>query len=304
MTVLTQDASGFLVALAKRNADIDRSHCAPRAILLTGSAARALADCYSDIDMIVYYDDALPTDEQLEAARNEIGARDFQEPYPRSEGRTCGETYWVKGVECQVGHKVIADLEERTLSLLDGRDPASLGIKAIMGLQSGIPLHGSDLIHALQTRINQFSDQLARGMVEHYLRQIFPLWYFAEAMARRDCAVWLHQTLAETALNVLGVLAGLNRQYFVPFQFKRTRQFVDSLTIAPDDLANRLDRVFQVDAAAGIAQIERLVQETISLVNAHMPEVDTSVVRYPPGQRQQPWHPISRVDRLDPLPPG
>jgi hypothetical protein len=252
--------------------------------------------------MIVYYDDALPTDEQLEAARKQIGARDFQEAYPRSEGRTCGETYRVQGVECQVGHKVIADLEERTVSLLDGRDPTSLGIKAIMGLQSGIPLHGSDLIYAWQARINEFSDQLARGMVEHYLRQLFPLWYVAEAMARRDCAAWLHQMLAETALNVLGILAGLNRQYFVPFQFKRTRHFVDSLAIAPDDLANRLDRLFMMDVAAGISEIERLVRETIALVNAHMPEANTSVMRYPPGQRQQPWQPISGIDHLDPVP--
>jgi hypothetical protein len=289
---LTQAAGKFLLALAKRNADIYVSHCAPRAILLTGSAAEGLADCYSDIDMIVYYDDALPTDEQLEAARNQIGARDFKQAYPRWEGRTCGETYWLHGVECQVGHKVIADLEERTLSLLDGHDPAALGMKAIMGLQSGIPLYGTNLIHSWQARIDEFSDQLARGMVQHYLRELFPLWYSADAMARRDCAAWLHQTLAETELNVLGVLAGLNRRYFVPFQFKRTRLFVDSLTIAPDNLANRLDRVFLVDVADGISQIEQLVQETIALVGAHMPEVDTSVVRYPPGQRQQPWQPM------------
>ena len=54
MAVLTQDAGEFLVALAKRNAEIYLSHCAPRAILLTGSTPRGLADCYSDIDMIVY----------------------------------------------------------------------------------------------------------------------------------------------------------------------------------------------------------------------------------------------------------
>jgi hypothetical protein len=291
MAALTQDATGFLLALARRNAEAYISHCAPRAILLTGSTASGTADCYSDIDMLLYYEDALSTAEQLEAAREEIGAQDFREPFPRSEGRSCGETYQVEGVECQVGHKVIADLEERTLSLLDGHDPANLGIKAIMGLQSGIPLHGSDLLHAWQARINQFSDRLARGMIEHYLRELFPVWYFAEAMQRRDCAAWLHQTLAETALNVLGVLAGLNRQYFVPFQFKRTRRFVDSLRIAPDDLTNRLDGVFVVEVATAIVQIERLVQETIGLVKAHMPDVDTSLVRHPPGQRQQPWQP-------------
>ena len=81
-----------------------------------------------------------------------------------------------------------------------------------------------------------------------------------------------------------------------------TRHFVDTLTIAPDDLANRLKRVFLVDVAAGISQIEQLVQETIALVNAHMPEADTWVVRYPPGQRQQRWQPSPGSDRLNTLP--
>jgi hypothetical protein len=51
-------------------------------------------------------------------------------------------------VDCQVGHRVVADMEERTLSLLDGHDPAELGIKVIMGLLSGISLHGDEVIEA------------------------------------------------------------------------------------------------------------------------------------------------------------
>jgi hypothetical protein len=288
---LTQDASKYLQALARRNAQIYVAQCAPRAILLTGSSASGTADVFSDIDMIVYYTDRLPKDDQLQAARADIGASGFREPYPRWEGHTCGETYQVLGVECQVGHKVIADQEERTLALLDGHDPGSLGMKAIMGIQNGMPLYGDDLVRIWQTRIAEFSDKLARGMVEHYLREIFPIWYAAEAMERRDCGAWVHQTLAHNALNLLGILAGLNRQYYVPFQFKRTRRFVESLGIAPNHLANRLDLLFAADLRAGIAQTEHLVQETIALVRVHMPEVDTSILRHPPGDRQQPWAP-------------
>jgi hypothetical protein len=288
---LSQGPSAYLQALARRNAAVYVTACAPQAILLTGSTASDTADFFSDIDMIAYYADALPADEQLQAVRADIGANVFREPYARWDGHTCGETYEVRGVECQVGHKVIADLEERTLSLLDGHDPGSLGIKAIIGLKSGIPLYGDDLIRAWQARINDFSEKLARGMVEHYLRQLFPVWYCAEAIEQRDCATWLHQTLAETVLNVLGILAGLNRQYYVPFQFKRTRAFVDGLAIVPDDLANRLDRVFVTDLSGGIAQVERLVGETLTLVHVHMPNVDTSILRHAPGERQQPWRP-------------
>ena len=239
--------------------------------------------------MIAYYAAGLPAQEQLGQARADIGVGAFGEPYPRWDGHTCGETYQVGGVECQVGHKVIADLEERTLSLLDGHDPGALGFKAIMGLQSGIPLHGHDLIRSWQTRINAFPHQLARAMVEHYLRELFPIWYFADAAQQRDCAAWSSQSLAETALNVLGILAGLNQKYYVPFQFKRTRRFVEGLAIAPEHLADRLDLLFLTDLRGGIDQVERLVEETIALVCIHMPEVDTAILRHPPGERQQPW---------------
>jgi hypothetical protein len=223
-----------------------------------------------------------------------------RESYPRWEDHTCGETYQVGGVECQVGHKVVADMEERTLSLLDGHDPAELGMKAIMGLLSGIPLYGDEVIEAWQARAANFSDRLARGMVEHYLRDIFPVWYFAEAMERRDCAAWAHQTLAETTLNVIGVLAGLNRQYYVPFQFKRARHFIETLAVVPSALADRMDLLFETDVSSAITQIEALVQETVTLVNIHMPEADTSILRYPPGERQQRWRAVSLDDRVEP----
>src|SRR5882672_7516369 len=113
---LTQNASRCLLGLARRNAQIYVARCAPRAILLTGSAASGNADFYSDIDMIVYYDAVLPTEERLQAARADIGAESYKESYPRWDDHTCGETYQVGGVECQVGHNVIADMEERTLS--------------------------------------------------------------------------------------------------------------------------------------------------------------------------------------------
>jgi hypothetical protein len=172
---LAQDASRCLVRLARRNAQIYVARCAPLAILLTGSSASGNADFYSDIDMIAYYAAALPSEDQLQAARDDIGAESFRESYPRWEDHTCGETYQVGSVECQVGHKVVADLEERTLSLLDGHDPADFGMKAIMGLLSGIPLHGDEIIEAWQAPAANFSDRLARGMIEHYLRKILSL---------------------------------------------------------------------------------------------------------------------------------
>jgi hypothetical protein len=52
----------------------------------------------------------------------------------------------------------------------------------------------------------------AQAIVEHNLRQTVPLWCFADALEDRDATLWLQQTLATNALNVLGILAGLNRR--------------------------------------------------------------------------------------------
>lgn len=97
---------------------------------------------------------------------------------------------------------------------------------------------------------------MARGMVELYLKQIFPLWYAADALARRDATAWVQQTIAATALNIVGILAGINRQYYVAFQFKRMRRFFRTMQIAPDNLADRLDGLFVADSASAIAGLE------------------------------------------------
>lgn len=116
-----------------------------------------------------------------------------------------------------------------------------------------------------------------------------PLWYFADALDRRDASLWVQQTLATNALNVLGVLAGLNRRYYSPFQLKRMRHFIASLAIAPPNLAERLEAVVGADERQGIQVLEALVRETLDLVELHMPEANISALRYPPGARQPAW---------------
>ena len=290
-SMFVDTASDYLVALARQNAQVYVARCAPRAILLAGSAAEGLADYYSDIDMIVFYDTMLPSDEQLGAVRAEIGAEAYRPLYPRDEGRSCGEGYRVRGVECQVGHSMVSDVEERIAPVLDGREPASLQQKAIMGHRNGIALYGDDLVLTWRVRGANFSDQLARGMVEHYLCEIFPLWYIAAGLENRDAGLWVRETLATAALNVIGVLAGLNKRYYVPFQFKRTRRFLESLTIAPNKLADRLNDLLLADQPTAITQMEDIVRETLALVNQYMPEIDTAaILRREPGERQEPWH--------------
>ncbi|MBW3632319.1 MAG: hypothetical protein KY456_04735 [Chloroflexi bacterium] len=288
------EASRSLVALAKRVAAGYVAQTGPRAILLTGSAAEGLSDFFSDLDLIAYYD-RLPSPDDLAAARASLPATDIRAGSGQ-ETDSFLEEYVLQGVQVQVAHLTIAAWERDMAPVLEEFEPATLVEKALTGLLDGVALHGGDLIEGWQARAAAYPGGLAPATVEHYLR-FFPLWLVGERWRTRDASIFYHQMLVETSLNLLGVLAGLNHMYFSSFQFKRLHRFVDTMDLAPERLADRLDGMFALDPVdAGIA-MERLVDETVALVETHMPAVDTAPARRHLGVRHQPWHPPAEPAR-------
>jgi len=292
------EGGAYLLDLASRIARAYRTQARPAAILLTGSVALGLSDCYSDIDLVAYHD-ALPAASHLQAAHQRIRDVDHPSLGPRTDWSIV-ETYRVRGVECQVGHTLVGRVEQEIAAVLAGQDLSAVTHKKLVGLVNGRPLHGAALIREWQARLADYPDALARAMVEHYLGHIVPLWVVQDGLARRDAALWREQVLVETAFQVLGILAALNRRYYSPFQFKRLHRFTDQLPIKPHDLANRLDGLFGSDRQRAVAQVEALVRETIALVERHLPEVDTAPVRRQLGQRQAAWPAITEASCATP----
>ncbi|MBV8715137.1 MAG: hypothetical protein JOZ65_08720 [Chloroflexi bacterium] len=241
-------------------------------------------------------DGTIPNDAQLGAVRAGLAPTAYREVFPRND-HACAEAYRLGGIEVEFAHFEVDETERRLADALFGRDPGSTQYKAVMGILRGRPLHGADLIEQWQARCAEVPDVLARSMVEHYLRQTMPLWYFASALERRDATLWVQQTLATNALNVLGILAGLNRRFYSTFQFKRMRHFVGSLPIVPPNLADRLEAIVSGDTQHGIEVLEELMRESLELVELHLPEANTSELRHPPGARQQPWH-VSDLEKI------
>ncbi len=291
------EASRSLLALADRIAKVYATETNPRAILLTGSAAEGVSDYFSDLDLVAYYDQ-LPREDRMVAARASLQATDAQVSLGR-EAEARIEEYVLQDVECQVAHFTIASWERSMASVLEEFDPASHGQKAIMGVLDGVALHGGDLIGRWQANAAVYPEELARAMVEHHL-QFFPLWLAAERWDSRDASIFYHQMLVEASLNLLGVLAGLNRLYYSSFQFKRLHRFVGKMRLVPKRLADRLDALFALDPVSAGAELERLVDETVTLVEAHMPTVDTTPARRHIGIRHRPWSPAAAPSEGDP----
>lgn len=280
------EASARLLELARR-VSIPYVRLGAEAMMVTGSTALGLADNYSDIDMTAYWR-RLPGEEELAAARLENGAAERAWLLGNPADGSFAEAYRLDGVEVQIGQATVDTWERDMAAVLAGEEIATPLHKALSGTLICIPLHGEELIGRWKETLRAFPPELGRKMVEHYL-QFFPLWGMIESLGMRDAAVWRQGMLVEAAQNLLGVLAGLNRLYYSSFQFKHMRHLISQMSSAPLNLAERIEALFQADHARGALELERLVAETVALVEAAMPEVDTTAARRRLGWRQQPW---------------
>jgi len=279
------DATAVLRALATRVVELSREHTKPRAALLTGSAARGDAGPWSDLDLILYYDE-LPPRAATDALRDAAGGTLERVIWDGSDGYT--EQFIVDGISCQVAHSRLADLNQELGRLVSG-EPSEVPLEKIAsGLLEGLVFAGPEVIEALRARL-VFTDERRRHVIERHWR-FFPLWYFAERWPSADAELWRYQVLVESAFDLVACLAALNRRWFTSFQFKRTRALLDGLELAPPRLADRLESLFTLPVAESTAELESLVRETQALLREHVPEVDAELPR-PPGSRQRPWGP-------------
>ena len=80
----------------------------------------------------------------------------------------------------------------------------------------------------------------------------------------------------QACYRLFGVLAGLNRCYFTPFQFKRVRRFAERLTLAPPDCVERVEALLVAPLPDAFTSLHGLDGEVLALLAAHAPQIDLS----------------------------
>lgn len=276
------EATDHVRALARRVVAAALELGPLRAALLAGSGARGDADFFSDVDLLLYVDE-LPPDDRLERLRQTVGGTN---PVPIAPWLV---QFGLGGVAVQVGFSTVARVDEELDAALVRLEEVigSPNQKLLVGLIEGLPLHGEDVIAAWRERAVAYPEPLRRASIEHHWR-FFPLWYYGDAMSRRDAELWRLDMLLEGAFNLLGVLTALNRVYYARFELKRFRKLVDKLTLAPPQLADRLESLFRLPAQEAADELARLVVETRELVLRELPELELPL-RRPPGEHIRPW---------------
>jgi hypothetical protein len=155
-----------------------------RAAMITGSSAEGVSDHYSDLDMTLYYDGALPDEQALAAIREGHGAPERAWLLGDRADGSFAEAYELGGVQAQIGHATVATWENDIAEVLDRWNADTPLHKAMAGTLECVAVYGEDLIDRWKARIRAYPDGLARAMVDTRL-EIFPVWYVQDALAAR-----------------------------------------------------------------------------------------------------------------------
>jgi hypothetical protein len=246
------------------------------AALVAGSVAAGTTDEHSDVDLILFYD-AWPAVDDLDAARTTLSPADRVVLGGDAEGEVLLEQFRVDGVACQLVHQTLDAWRTTAAAVLVDLDTSSPTQKALSGLHAGAVLHGENVIASLRAEAG-YPEALRAAMVRDHLG-VFPLWRLQDSLSRRDAELWQRGELVAGFSKVLGILAGVNSVWFSMFQLKHTRDLVASFSLAPPGLVDRIEAALVAPMPSAAATLEGVVGETLSLVEAALPEVDVSSLR-------------------------
>jgi hypothetical protein len=292
------------LAVAQKIADAYRDYPNARAFLVGGSVSRRCADQYSDLEIGVFWEGEVPAQERRDAVSRlggELWTIDRDGRFMEHFGLYALETNegsFIGSCMVSMNHNTVADMEDTLLAVLERCDTNPDFQELLFAVQHSIPLRGNDLVTQWNARTALFPEELAAKIVQQNLS--FGPWFIPQAYAARNDFLILHQHFRTVVQHLVRLLLGLNRLYLPSTEFKWLDQTLAQLTLTPPHLSERLRLVFQTtDLPDGWRKLQALIFETLNLVDAHLPLVNTCSFL--------PDHPDISTDwarkRWDPLPP-
>lgn len=244
------------------------------ALAVCGSVARGWADRHSDVELTVWWRQVPTAKERGSCVRRITGLSDKRDLGHQRDLDAWTEDFTVSGVKIDVWHRTIEG-QDRILSRVVDRYETSVACQqAVAEVVSAIGIDGGDFLDRWRRRADPYPDGLARAMVDAHLRFGPNAWL--ERLAERDDVLPLAEISVTVVKRVFGVLLGLNRIYHPGNKWMdRT---LASMTVRPPELSLRVRAVLGRPARPRVAELERLIQDTIRLVGQEMPEVDTAAV--------------------------
>jgi hypothetical protein len=249
-----------------------------QAIAVTGSVARGWADNHSNLEISIFWSET-PSEAEGQAARESFDIRSFRNGRWLERGE-------LEGIKIELNQILVETVEQCLTEVVAHYDPAVEKQLLLASIQYSLPFHGAPLIEAWRVRAASYPPQLAQAMIRQNL-QFNGSWANRETLVERDDLLPLYDLYCQMERQILGILFGLNRLYLPHPNGKWLERLAREMTLCPPALVVRLKQVFRLAPRSGARLLQELLDETLSLVETHMPEIDTAEAREALGRPQQ-----------------
>ena len=204
-------ASTWRVDLARELCSHYSSHSGVLMVCLGGSSARGIADSYSDLDIIVYwdeFDDQWIKSEPLTAATG-IPRTSIMSLSPGSYI----ESYHIDTLKVDFGHVILSEFREWLKPLYTSDTPDHDLIGSAGGFLSSTVFYGEDIYAEIRSSVQEYPAALALDVVKKNLGFYVNGYLDGQCFNRGDLLAY-HDGIVLMLKKILNATAALNRHYY------------------------------------------------------------------------------------------
>lgn len=285
-------ASQWRVALAQNIV----THYPAAIVLLVGSAAMGVADAWSDLDFVMYWQDA-PTEAQRQHIADMLNGHEIMLEDSSEHGdlalQSLSDIYLLgeQGLKIDITHKTLASLEKLIADVTIHHACDSLKLAIVHGVVNSLPLVGDELFASYRQQIGQLPAPVAERLLERYLHNT--AYDLIMMIVRRDDVLYTRQLVDQLCENTLFALIILNKQY-PPDRLKHIQILGSNLQIKPDNLLERIHTICNQPPVEGLPIARDLLLDTFDL--AESADYDVTVARTQfANTRQAIYTPITTI---------
>ncbi|MDN7242417.1 nucleotidyltransferase domain-containing protein [Planococcus sp. N028] len=242
-----------------------------RAVMVGGSVARGYSDVYSDLEILVYWDEMPSVETQRSIAKN----LNALHRYPVID-HGHESALLINGFPVDIWHRPLATEEASINKVLRGYSTSLDESNVLDTLRFGVPLYGGEMIQPWKNRIEAYPTELAVCILKEQLPN-FHLRQLQFAVLR-DNPNAVYSMLSSIQTSVFVILLALNRSYFPTFKWMFKR--LDDLPLAPKSIGVRLRQMYRESPAVAAVQLHEVLTETLALVQQQHPHLNTEIAQY------------------------
>lgn len=242
-----------------------------QAIVVGGSVARGYSDAFSDLELMLFWDKAPALD-----VRHEIIA-DLRAEYRYPDIDSGHDTaLLIRGVPVDLWHNTVAGEYAAMDTVLHEYSLDLTASNVLDTVRTCIPLYGEDLVQQWKERVQEYPEELAARFLQTYL----PHFHLRQLnlAARRNNPTAFYHILSDIQCSLFLILLALNRSYFPTYKWMY--HSLVGMPTGPRQIAARLRQMFHEPPLRAATQLHAVLAETLAIVEAHYPQVDTAFAHY------------------------